>query len=145
MKIEIKLGENFKAFKGQPEQVTRTFLSLSQEELTSKIKKETPSDTEKLRGSWKPKLSPDKLVVENTRNYAVFVEKGTGIFGPRRHRIFPRTASVFHAKIKGEEMFFTNHRGQPGAHMAEKGFIEYQKKIPNLFRKSVIIANGGVK
>ena len=89
MKIEIRLAEQSKLFKNQPEKVVSTFLSLSSEELTTQIKKKTPVDTGKLRGSWTPKLSKDKLVVQNTRNYALFVEKGTGIFATEgRHRIF---------------------------------------------------------
>lgn len=139
MKIEIRLGDTIEAFRGQPERVTQTFLSLSSEELTGDIKKETPVDYGKLRGSWTPKLSRDKLVVENTRNYALFVEKGTGIFSSEgRHRIFPKNANVMHATIKGDDVFFANSRGQPARHMAEKGFMEYRKKIPNLFRQSII-------
>lgn len=138
MRIEIKLADEYKAFKGQPENVTRSFLRLSSEELTSDIKDKTPVKHNKLRQSWTPHLTRYRLVVENTRNYAMFVEKGTGIFGARRHRIFPRNAQVFHAEIDGEDVFFTNHRGQPGQHMAEKGFMEYRKRIPNLFRTAVM-------
>lgn len=146
MKIEIKLGEEFKAFNGQPEQVKTTFLNLSSEQLTSDIKKETPVDYGKLRGSWTPKLTKDKLVVSNSRNYALFVEKGTGIFSSEgRHRIFPRNASVMHANIKGEDVFFANSRGQPARHMAEKGFMNFRGKIPNLFRQSIIKHSKGGK
>lgn len=145
MKIEIRLAEEYKVFRNQPERVIRTFLSLSEEELTGKIKKETPVDKGKLRQSWKPQLSRDKLIVRNTRKYAVAVEKGTGIFGPKRHRIFPKNANVLKADIGGNTIFFTNSRGQPGQHMAEKGFMEYRKRIPNLFRTSIIRNKGGNK
>lgn len=146
MKIEIKLANEYKAFKGQPEKVTQTFLELSSEELTGKIKKETPVDYGKLRGSWTPKLTKNKLVVSNSRNYALFVEKGTGIFSSEgRHRIFPKNAKVLKATIKGETRFFTNSRGQPARHMAEKGFMEYRKKIPNLFRTSLVKNSKGGK
>lgn len=144
MKIEIRLDKEFKAFKGQPECITQTFLELSSEELTTQIKKKTPVDYGKLRGSWTPKLTKDKLVVSNSRNYALFVEKGTGIFSTGgRHRIFPKNAKAMKATINGEVRFFTNSRGQPGKHMAEKGFMEYRKKIPNLFRQSVAKNSGG--
>ena len=145
MKIEIKLGEQIEAFNGQPEQVVTTFLSLSSEELTGDIKKETPVYHGKLRGSWTPKQSKNKLVVENTRNYALFVEKGTGIFASEgRHRIFPKNGNVLHANIKGDDVFFTNSRGQPARHMAEKGFMTYRKKIPKLFKTAIIKhAKGG--
>ena len=146
MKIEIKLGEQIEAFNGQPEQVVTSFLSLSSEELTGDIKKETPVDYGKLRGSWTPKQSKNKLVVENTRNYALFVEKGTGIFASEgRHRIFPKNGNVMHANIKGDDVFFTNSRGQPGKHMAEKGFMNYRKKIPRLFKTAIIKHSKGGK
>lgn len=148
MRIEIRLGEEYKAFNGQPEKVKTTFLNLSKEELTGDIKKETPvaPNGGKLRNSWTPKLTKDKLVVENTRNYALFVEKGTGIFSSGgRHRIFPRNANVMHATINGEEVFFTNSRGQPAQHMAEKGFMNYREKIPNLFRQAIIKNSKGGK
>ena len=139
MKIEIRLGEEIEAFHGQPEKVVQTFLSLSSEDLTADIKKETPVDQGKLRGSWTPKLSKDKLVVENTRNSALFVEKGTGIFASNgSHRIFPKNSNVMHATIKGDDVFFTNSRGQPGRHMAEKGFMTYRKRIPKLFQTSIM-------
>ena len=131
---------------GQPEKVVHSFLSLSSESLTGEIKKETPVDYGKLRGSWTPKISKNKLVVSNSRNYALFVEKGTGIFGQRRHRIFPKTAPAMRAKIDGEIRYFTNSRGQPGRHMTEKGLITYRKRIPQLFRTALIQnSRGGSK
>lgn len=139
MKIEIKL-DDYKLFNNQPQKVVDTFLDLSSEQLTTSIKKKTPVDYGKLRGSWTPKQSKNKLVVSNSRNYAVFVEKGTGIFATEgRHRIFPKSAQAMKATIDGEVRFFTNSRGQPGQHMAEKGFMEYRTKIPNLFKQSIML------
>lgn len=145
MKIEIKLDKEYQAFNGQPEEVTQTFLELSAEELTGSIQDETPVDYGKLAGSWKPKLSKDKLVVSNSRNYAVFVEKGTGIFRTGgRHRIFPRRAKVLKADLKGgKTIYFRHSKGQPGKHMAEKGFMNYRTKIPNLFKQAIVKNSAG--
>ncbi len=137
MKIEIKLDKT-SLFTEHPEEVVETFFEISSEILTSEIKKHTPVDYGKLRGSWTPKQSKTKLVVSNSRNYALFVEKGTGIFGPKRHRIFPRSAKVLHANIKGKDVFFRHSRGQAGKHMAEKGVLAYQKQIPKLLRTALI-------
>jgi hypothetical protein len=143
MKIEIKLAETHKLVDTVPEEVVTGFLQLSSEELTGAIKKETPVRYGKLRGSWTPKLSKNKLTVTNSRKYAVFVEKGTGIFGPRRHRIFPAKAKAMKATINGETRFFTNQRGMAGRHMAEKGLMQYRKRIPTLFRTSFMRHTGG--
>lgn len=109
------------------------FLQMSQEQLTNEIKDRTPVKTSNARNSWTPKLSNNELRISSSVNYMPFLETGTGIFGPRRHRIFPKNATVLHATIDGEELYFTNSRGQPGHHMAEKGAEAFKPKIPNLF------------
>ncbi len=116
------------------------FFLLSQEGLTREIKNKTPVKYGKLRGSWTPKLSKDKLVVSNTRNYAVFVEKGTGMFSENPHMITPKNADVFHAEINGEDVFFRSHKGMEGRHMAKKGAEEFKKKIPQIWRTAFIRA-----
>lgn len=137
MKLEVRLKDNLKLTKVPPDKVLKQFLWLSSEELTALVKKETPVDFGKLRGSWIPKLENTRLRLINSRNYAVFVEKGTGIFGPRGHRIFPKTAKVLHFTANGQEIFTTNVRGRPASHMAEKGLEKFRFKIPKLFNTAV--------
>ena len=47
------------------------------------------------------------------------------------------------AKIDGRTVFFKHSKGQPGQHMAEKGFMKYRTKIPNLFKQSIVKTTGG--
>lgn len=137
MKLEIKLQDQVTFTKIPPDTVLRKFLEISQQQLTAEVKKVTPVDKGKLRGSWIGKLSRTRLTLTNSRNYAVFVEKGTGIFGPRGHRIFPKSAKVLHFKAGGADVFTTNVRGQPARHMAEKGLHNFTYRIPNIFHNAV--------
>ena len=137
MKIEIKLQDHTKLSAQKNDEVIRRFLQISSEELTTTVKKETPVDYGKLRGSWIPKLQSKRLTLTNSRNYAVFVEKGTGIFGPRHHRIFPVSAKVLHFNAGGQEVFTTNVQGRPASHMAEKGLEKFRYKIPKIFNTAV--------
>jgi len=137
MKLEIRLQDQLKFTKIPPDTVIRKFLEISKEQLTTEVKRETPVDTGKLRNSWTPRVSNHRLTLTNSRNYAVFVEKGTGIFGPRGHRIFPKSAKVLHFKAGGADVFTTNVRGQPARHMAEKGLHNFTYRIPNIFNNAV--------
>lgn len=137
MKLEIRLQDQVKFTKIPPDTVIRKFLEISKEQLTTEVKRETPVDTGKLRNSWTPHISNHRLTLTNSRNYAVFVEKGTGIFGPRGHRIFPKSAKVLHFKAAGADVFTTNVRGQPARHMAEKGLHNFTYRIPNIFHNAV--------
>lgn len=140
MQLNIQVKKDRKLSDTLNERVSRIFLELSSESLTTEIKKKTPVDKGKLRGSWTPKLSRNQLSVKNTRNYAVYVEKGTGMFSEQPHMITPRTANVFHAEIGGEDVFFKEHKGMEGRHMAEKGTKEFKKQIPKIWRNAFLQA-----
>lgn len=128
--IEFKNEEGIKGF--TPETI-KYFYQLSEEQLTNEIKKETPVLTGNARGSWTPKLTASGVHITTSVNYMPFLEEGTGIYNGGK-RIFPKNAQAFHAVINGEDVFFTNMRGQPGHHMAKKGAEHFKPKIPNLFR-----------
>ena len=138
MRLEIKVKYDKKLSDTLNEKVSRAFLNMSSESLTSEIKKKTPVDKGKLRGSWTPKLSRYQLSVKNSREYARWVEKGTGMFSEQPHMITPKTARVFHAEIGGNDVFFTEHKGMEGRHMAEKGAKEFKKQIPKIWRNAFI-------
>lgn len=141
MKIEIKLEDNFQVNPEYAEEVVDYFLNASREQLLGDIKKGTPVDYGLLRRSWAYKQyklgdGNQKLRISNSREYAIFVEQGTGIF-KGGHRIFPRNAQVFRATIKKEVVYFRHHKGQPGKHMMERGVEQYTVKIPSLFSTAV--------
>ena len=147
MKITITLNKKSN-LQGIGEKTIKYFLLSSSEQLTNDLKDNTPAKgTEgNLRNAWKPEpVRNKKLRVTNDTKYAIFVEKGTGIFGPRRHRIFPRKARALRAKINGEWVFFKHSRGQPGQHMTEKGVKAFRPKIPNLMRTAIIKTSKGGK
>lgn len=124
------------------------FLLESKEILTNKIKEKTPQDTGKLWRSWTPHLdytgNLKRVKVSNSAKYAWYVEKGTGMFNEENpHMIEPKNASVLHAVIDGQDVFFRESKGQKGHHMAEKGFAEYKKQIPMIWERAFNRANAG--
>lgn len=139
MKLQIRLNDYVSFTKVPPETVTKKFLEISSEELKNAVVKETPVSPSggKLRDSWKSRVSANRITLTNSRNYALFVEKGTGIFGPRRHRIFPVSAKVLHFTTETGEVFTTNVRGRPASHMAENGLEKFTHKVPKCFHNAM--------
>lgn len=140
MRLNITVEKNPQLSNKLNYKVFDYFLQLSSESLTSEIKKKTPVDHGALRGSWTPRISKNQLSVKNTRNYAVWVEKGTGMFSENPHMITPKNSNVFHAEIGGQDVFFTQHKGMKGHHMAEEGVTSFKKQIPNIWRLAFIRA-----
>ena len=128
-----KLGDN----------TVNYFLKSSSEQLTNALKESTPVKEGNLRNAWKPKPIKNKqLVITNDTKYAIFVEKGTGLFGPKNHLIYPKNASVLKAKINNQTVFFKHSKGQKAQHMSEKGVKKFKPRIPSLLKNAIIKTRG---
>lgn len=114
------------------EEAVKYFLYRSKEELTNAVKKLTPRITSELYDAWTPKLSKTELRLRNSKEYSIFVEEGTGEYGPKKRRITPRGDKPMHANIGGEEIFFWSSKGRKAKHMARDGKKAYEAKIPRL-------------
>lgn len=69
--------------------------------------------------------------VEARAGYSLFVEEGTGIFGPTGAPITPKRARVLRFKPKGSArfVFARSVKGQPGQHFMRDGLISAIGKI----------------
>ena len=95
-RVEIK-GKLMKDLLDKPEEVMRKCIWAGMtnlvEEIEARAVKETPTKTGNLVNSITSSVSSDgkKGEVRATAHYAEFVHRGTGLFGPFKHRIFPLT------------------------------------------------------
>ncbi len=84
-------------------------------DLWGNIRAEAPVDEGRLAGSWE--LTPvDDLEWRIGTNvlYALYVQEGTGVFGPGGSPIVPVSASVLRFETKGGEVIFTRSvQGMP--------------------------------
>lgn len=105
------------------------------EKMTAYAEFETPVDTGKLRRAWRTKAvvkhsTPEGEVyesgTENHTDYALFVEVGTGLWGPRgaKYEIKPKVGNQFLSWIdprSGRRVYRRRvmHPGAAGFHMTE--------------------------
>lgn len=78
-----------------------------------------PVDRGRLRSSIAARLEVGDnglpmTVVGTNVEYAAFVHEGTGIYGPKRTPITPKSGSVLVFKVAGKQVFARSVKGMPG-------------------------------
>ena len=138
MELVVDLPKEIPNFSKMSKAAIKYFLNMSSEQLVNDIKDFTPRRDNDLFEAWTPLLSNMELRVRNNKEYARYVEEGTGLYGPNHRRIEAKGSSPMHADIGGEIIFFWSHKGFEGRHMAEKGLEKFRARIPILAAEAMI-------
>jgi hypothetical protein len=97
----------------------------------------TPVDEGHLAGAWTKKESQERIVMTNSAEYAVYVNEGTGVYGPRSRRITPVNAKVLHWEKGGTQYFAKSVKGIKGKHFVEAAVKDMEGKLPNILQQAV--------
>jgi hypothetical protein len=136
------------------ERAMRNFVRISIREGREIAEKKTPVDTGDLASAWKVGEHVSRRITlvgvgwegtwYNDVEYAVYVEHGTGLFGPehRKYLIVPKTpGGTLHwvDKLTGEDVFakFVMHPGSEGAHMLAKSAAVVEATFTRLARPAL--------
>lgn len=113
--------------------------------LADEVRRRAPEDTGRLRDAiqasppepvsdgWRTEIAPGGL----QPNYAVWVNDGTGIYGPHATPIVPVHAKFlrFYWKKSGQVEYRRSVRGQPGQHFFERGLEAAETELGPLFTR----------
>ena len=105
------------------------------------LQENTPKDTGAGAKAYKIKKSDNQHIISNDKEYLPWVNDGTGIYGPRRQRITPKTANFLHFHWRGREWYLKSVRGQRPQRFVEVSMIEIEKSVP----QAVMIASRHLK
>lgn len=131
---ELTIQDDFNKFKkGLLEETSRMGKQTLQEN--------TPKDTGAGSKAYNIKKSENQHIISNDKEYLPWVNDGTGIYGPRRQRITPKTAKFLHFHWKGREWYLKSVRGQRPQKFVDVSMIEIEKSIP----QAVMIASRHLK
>lgn len=105
------------------QEATKKQLTLQAIKVQTAARQNCPVDNGTLRRSISYVItgtSPESMVARVGSNveYALYVEEGTGIYGPKRKRIVPRTKEFLRFMPKGAAnfVFARSVKGMPGRH-----------------------------
>lgn len=85
-------------------------------------------------------LNENNLLVSDGVFYGLYLEVGTGIYGPKARPITPKKAKALHFKLKtGEEVFAKQVKGIPPKHIfeesAREAIPEIEREVGDFFEK----------
>ena len=99
------------------------------------IIRSTAKDTGRTQGGWVVnKLKAMAYMIWNRFEHAKYLETGTGIYGPRHQRIYPRTAKFlswipFHRNTPGGRVFVKSTKGMPAQPAIAPNVDKIQKDL----------------
>lgn len=131
---ELTFKEDFQKFK-------KELLDETSKNGKITLQENTPKDTGAGAKAYKIKKSDNQHIISNDTEYLPWVNDGTGIYGPRRQRITPKTAKFLHFNWRGREWYLKSVRGQRPQRFVEVSMIEIEKSVP----QAVMIASRHLK
>lgn len=131
---ELTFKEDFKKFK-------KELLEETSKNGKMTLQENTPKDTGAGAKAYKIKKSDNQHIISNDTEYLPWVNDGTGIYGPRRQRITPKTKESLHFHWRGREWYLKSVRGQRPQRFVEVSMIEIERSVP----QAVMIASRHLK
>ena len=141
--VKVSIQMDFSKYNITEEQskkiITRT-LDLTTADLISNLRKESPVDTGALQGSWMQfKTGEFTREVKSSKKYADYVDKGTGLYGPRKKLITPKKkGGVLFFKVGGEKVFVKSSEGIKPRHFVRKSIRATKSRINDFAIKAIM-------
>jgi len=96
--------------KGASKRVSQRVITLTKNETLKNLKINTPVKKGKARGSWKSQReSPTEVIINSSAEYMSYLDKGTGIYGPRGTVITPKNGKVLTGWVYKDKTVFARH------------------------------------
>lgn len=134
VKLEIDV-ENLKPLEPRFKGAAKRTVELTSLDLQGNLKINSPVDHGRLQGSWVIFPTGElERTVKSSAKYAIFVNDGTGLYGPLRHKIRPKNGKFLaftpnKGKFKGRLVVVPWTRGQKPQKFVEKSMEQTEKRV----------------
>lgn len=138
MRMDLKIDglndliRDIKRAGGNAEPLVRAALTNSAQKVQQEARQRAPHRTGTLQRSIMPEIDYPRAEVAVNEKYGIFIEEGTGVYGPNHSPITPRRAKVLAFTVGGSAVFTKMVKGmrarpffKPGWE-ASQGFIRHQ-------------------
>lgn len=108
-------------------------------DLLANVKKESPVDHGRLQGSWTIfNEGPTEKTVKSSAEYAEYVNRGTGIYGPYKTPIVhPNIGKEFAFQANGRMVYTRMIKGIKPRRFVEKSMEKTERRLPELVIHSI--------
>lgn len=142
MKLEIKV-EELKPLEPRFKKVAKRTVELTSLELQRNVKMLSPVDHGRLQGSWVVFQTGElQRTVKSSAKYAIFVNDGTGIYGPRKTPItHPSIGKMFAFQVNGRMIFTRQIKGIKPRKFVEKSMEMTQSRVQEFMIRALMEEN----
>ncbi len=139
--IEIKNLESFrKAILSYPEKSVKNFNDAIKSSLLiiqSSATQKAPKDTGNLKAGWEINIGTLKGTLRNKMDYAIFVHEGTGIYGPMKRAITPKSKSFLAWQKDGVWRFARSVKGMKPRPFLQEAVDEKSDQVNKVFDEAL--------
>lgn len=137
--VEVNLKEDQP--RGVLFKVMKRAKDLATIELKGNLQRNSPVDEGGLQGSWFISVAdpnPLNSKVFSDKHYTPYVNDGTGIYGPRGHKIYPKTKNFLAFEYKGKKVVVPWVRGQKPKKFVEKSINQTERRNDEFVIRAVM-------
>jgi len=136
IKINIKIDDkDFKKIMDNKHKIMADFVNMVANETWGNIKRFAPKDHGRLANSFQLKKITDlSYKIISGVEYAEWVDRGTGIYGPYKQEIKPRVAKALYFVTGNKEIFAKAVKGQKGSNYTGRAANETAKRLDEFMR-----------
>lgn len=134
--VDLKQGEPGKVTL----KVAKRAVNLSEIELKGNLQRNSPVDEGKMQGSWLISGAVSGLggKLVSSAAYTAYVNDGTGIYGPRGRKIYPKTKKALAFTYKGKKVVVPWVRGQKPKKFVEKSITQTERRSDEFVIRAVM-------
>lgn len=142
VKLEIKV-EELKPLEPRFKKVAKRTVELTSLELQRNLKMLSPVDHGRLQGSWVIFQTGElQRTVKSSAKYAIFVNDGTGIYGPRKTPItHPSIGKMFAFQVNGRMIFTRQIKGIKPRKFVERSMEMTQSRVQEFMIRALMEEN----
>ena len=82
-------------------------------------------------------IDRNRAIISSTALYSIFVHEGTGLFGPRKAKIVPKTAKALRFRIGDKLIFARSVKGQKPNPYMRRALKGVEGRIPEIFNRAI--------
>lgn len=121
------------------DKIRENVLNETSNDLLAELKKNSPVDHGRLQGSWSIfDRTNETRTIKSSANYAEYVNRGTGLYGPYKQKIYPVNGKYLSFNYKGKKIAVPWVRGIKPKKFVEKSIRNTKSRLDSILIKSCI-------
>lgn len=137
--------------KKQPAPLSSRFIKIQEKTLNytssfllGELKKFSPVDHGRLQGSWSIfDKTKESHTIKSSAHYADYVNRGTGLYGPFKQKIYPKNSNHLSFVYDGKKIAVPWVKGMKPRKFVEKSIENTDKRVDGFLIKAAIEVDKG--